>query len=781
MKLVFTGKARNLERLRGTVKKSSVLDLLIFSTEDVKLRPDEVLRAIMQKFSGAVVVRSSSLNEDSEASSNAGAFLSVLNVPSCDKKLLNNALVRVCESMGSGTHELFIQPMLQNIICNGVAMSVGKEDSSPYYVVNYDESGASDGITSGNSTKHKTFYHFRETTVTAGESARFTPLIHALEELEELFSCSYLDVEFAFVRGEELPYILQVRPITIKREIRTQEVQETLGKMTLKLEKLNRTHPNLLGNKTIFGVMPDWNPAEIIGIKPRYLALSLYKELITDTIWAHQRSDYGYRDLRSHPLLVSFVGIPYVDTRISFNSFIPKNLHKEIASKLANFYLNKLAKAPHYHDKVEFEIILSCYHLCLEKRLSELEREGFSKEELKRLEFALLELTNRIIDPKEGLYRQDLKRAQGLWEKFQTIISSELADVDKIYWGIEYCKNYGTLPFAGVARAAFVAMQLLDSLVEIGFLSIEERGRFLESLNSISKRLSTDIYRLSCGEISKAEFLEEYGHLRSGTYSILSPTYKEAFESYFGDISSAKLPPKSHFNLSDERKMQLDNLLATHGLRITASELFIFIKEAIEGREEVKFLFTKVLSHVLEMIKHFGERLQIPAEELAHLDIKTLLSLYANLEGTTAKDRLLQDIAHHKREFELASILKLPPLIERIEDIYSYTLPASLPNFIGSARVSAEVVDEERDGLGGDMRGKIICIRSADPGYDFLFTKGIAGLITCYGGVNSHMAIRCAEARITAIIGAGEESFELWRKARFLEIDGATKEARILS
>ena len=35
--------------------------------------------------------------------------------------------------------------------------------------------------------------------------------------------------------------------------------------------------------------MPDWNPAEIIGIKPKPLALSLYKGLITDSIWSQQR------------------------------------------------------------------------------------------------------------------------------------------------------------------------------------------------------------------------------------------------------------------------------------------------------------------------------------------------------------------------------------------------------------------------------------------------------------------------------------------------------------
>ena len=37
--------------------------------------------------------------------------------------------------------------------------------------------------------------------------------------------------------------------------------------------------------------MPDWNPAEMIGIKPKALALSLYQELITDFIWAKKRKN----------------------------------------------------------------------------------------------------------------------------------------------------------------------------------------------------------------------------------------------------------------------------------------------------------------------------------------------------------------------------------------------------------------------------------------------------------------------------------------------------------
>ena len=44
--------------------------------------------------------------------------------------------------------------------------------------------------------------------------------------------------------------------------------------------------------------MSDWNPAEMIGDKPTNLSMSLYSELITDTVWATQRKDYGYKKPR---------------------------------------------------------------------------------------------------------------------------------------------------------------------------------------------------------------------------------------------------------------------------------------------------------------------------------------------------------------------------------------------------------------------------------------------------------------------------------------------------
>jgi phosphoenolpyruvate-protein kinase (PTS system EI component) len=86
----------------------------------------------------------------------------------------------------------------------------------------------------------------------------------------------------------------------------------------------------------------------------------------------------------------------------------------------------------------------------------------------------------------------------------------------------------------------------------------------------------------------------------------------------------------------------------------------------------------------------------------------------------------------------------------------------------------------ERNLFKNEIKGKIVCIKSADPGYDYLFSKKIGGLITCYGGANSHMAIRCSELGIPAIIGCGENFFSKYCSANSLEIDAANKRVIIL-
>ena len=76
---------------------------------------------------------------------------------------------------------------------------------------------------------------------------------------------------------------------------------------------------------------------------------------------------------------------------------------------------------------------------------------------------------------------------------------------------------------------------------------------------------------------------------------------------------------------------------------------------------------------------------------------------------------------------------------------------------------------------------KIVLIENADPGFDFLFGLGIKGLITQYGGANSHMAIRCLEENIPACIGIGEKSFDIIKKSKIIELNCFQDNYKILS
>ena len=148
-----------------------------------------------------------------------------------------------------------------------------------------------------------------------------------LEELYELFGEKPLDCEFAVTAqdGEEWLWLLQARPLVLAAEPYSANDQHD-RLMELISERVDRgmqPHPFLMGRRTVYGVMPDWNPAEIVGVRPKPLSLSLYRDLITDNIWAYQRHNYGYRNLRSFPLMPNFHGLPYIDARLSFNSFIP--------------------------------------------------------------------------------------------------------------------------------------------------------------------------------------------------------------------------------------------------------------------------------------------------------------------------------------------------------------------------------------------------------------------------------------------------------------------------
>ena len=452
--LEFQTKARNLQSLKPRLKSAKILPLIITSLKNLKQNEKEVLAQISSLKAEKLIIRSSSKGEDNENFSNAGAFLSLANIKANDRQVLLQALFKVASSMPFEDDEILIQPCLEKITLCGVGFSADKDNLAPYFCLQYDESGSNDSITSGAKAHLKSFYHYKFAPLPKEE--KLAKLIRLINELESLFKYEFLDIEFAFAKdkkGEERLFCLQVRPLSIQGKPNFYKLlsKQALERLYKRLKGFDEIKPRILGKKAVFGVMPDWNPAEIIGLRPKPLAFSLYKEIITDNIWAYQRDNYGYKDLRSHPLMHSFLGMPFIDVRLSFNSFVPKSLDEKLAQKLVNFYLQSLINAPNLHDKIEFEIVFSCYDLNTGKKLLKLLKHGFNENEIKRLEFSLLELTNQILDSKNGLYLKDIAKTKKLIKAFNELKSSKLSLFDKIYWLLEECKRYGTLPFAGVA------------------------------------------------------------------------------------------------------------------------------------------------------------------------------------------------------------------------------------------------------------------------------------------------------------------------------------------
>ncbi|QQG36319.1 MAG: phosphoenolpyruvate synthase [Micavibrio aeruginosavorus] len=774
---VGKNKAQVLAALQGVLRSADVLPQYAFLVSDWRKGQDDILSAVQaQPFSTQpLIVRSSAAAEDSEQASMAGAFESVAGV--VGRQSLKGAIERVIASYGAGHagDMVFVQPMLMNARASGVAFTCDPNNQAPYYVIDYCEGSDTAATTSGSGQEGRTLYVHRERQDLAPELMR--PVLSLCRELEEICGYGFLDIEFALT-DKGAPVLFQVRPLVLKKTGSVDlwdRQRQALDDATRLVERLNRRIPYVAGGSTVLGNMPDWNPAEMIGLRPRPLALSLYKEMITDRIWAYQRDKYGYKNLRSVPLLYSLAGSPFIDVRASFHSFIPKMVSDRLAEKLVGYYIGRLDAQPELHDKIEFDIVFSCYTPDLHHKINRLKDHGFSDVEIAELSLALRDLTNRMTHPETGEWRVDRGKIDILKQRQRKIRQGDYTSYDKVFWLAEDCKRYGTLAFAGLARAAFVATQFLQSMRDEAILSPQRYEDFWQSLETIGGNLKRDLALLD-----KETFLDRYGHLRPGTYEILSESYAEAADQYFewGRSSAAEEAVKG-FHLTGEEDRLTQQMLNDHGLQHTSESLFRFFKAAIEGREYGKFVFSWSINEILKELMVVGHDHGFSRDDLSYLNFQTLLGNYSYSEPL---ERLMKrSIEAGRQDYELTLQTTLPHLIRSKDDLWCFEQVNSTPNFITLGHTQGNCVMVDQTTHHRDLNGKIALITNADPGYDWILGSGIKGFVTCYGGPNSHMAVRAMELNLPAVIGVGERLFQSWSAARSLDIDCAGKRVTILS
>jgi len=767
-----TSKGRILANLDGKLDRFKVPKCMLISVHQWMKNEQSVIKSIEKEFGEKIlVVRSSASDEDDEFNSCAGEYDSVLNILSTDKNAIKSAVETVINSyLQKINHldkeEILIQEMVLNVSISGVVFTHELNTGAPYYVINYDDvSGLTNTVTAGDGEyANRTLYIHRGAVKSkVVHSKRFQKLIEAIIDLEDKTSNQFLDIEFA-LDNDLQPYLLQVREITTKANW-NRAIAKSIDSELKEIHSFikNRFKPSfgVYGETTIFGQMPDWNPAEMIGRTPSTLAFSLYSTLITDNAWCQAREKMGYMTPDFQPLMVSLAGQPFIDTRLSFHSYLPKNLPSNIAEKIVNTCINRLRDNPHLHDKVEFDIAITAFSFDVDKKIDTLFGEVLNKKEKKIFRKLITSQTAGLISNNVcGSIDYALSKIDKLSSKK---LPSMKGDPKVLFSMINDCVNYGTIPFSMLARHGFIAKGILMSLVECNVFSIEDVDHFQSSIKTIAGEMVDDMVDVQNGLMAYELFMDRYGHLRPGTYDLMSLRYDQIpdFYEYITSNSLKKECSVGDFNLDDTKRSLIENLLSTENIsNISPDQLIDYCKRAIGGREYGKFIFTRSISTILELIANFGESHNLSREEMSHVSINNILEILTSTTTKSVEDRLRYYSRHEEERHNFTSAIRLPQILFDEDGVYVVPFQVSQPNFITSKKVSAKVVHLDAYNSHSNLKGKIVLIENADPGYDWIFAQQISGLVTKYGGANSHMAIRCSEFSIPAAIGCGEQRFE---------------------
>ena len=784
---IFTSKADTLKFLQEKTTKSKIEQSFDFTTEEWKKNELNILNKVMKLFNGQlVVVRSSAVGEDTIEKSEAGNFTSVLNVNSTSKTKLKKSIETVIHSYekkgrSNIDNQILIQKQTHSVKTSGVLFTRTPDIGAPYYIVNFEDGKSTDSVTKG--LIGNTIKIFRKISL-EDIPVKWKNLVLSVREIEQILGTDLLDMEFAITNNNIV--IFQVRPLTTGKELRMSGIEKNVLQIVNKNKKKYCTlsRSSKMGrSRLIFSDMTDWNPAEIIGNSPHNLDYSLYDYLIMRKSWLDGRLILGYQKIDTTILMRKFGNKPYIDVGVSFNSLIPQNCNKNLRKKLLKFYLRKFIENPFLHDKVEFEILFTCYDTSLDFRLKELNNFGFTKNEIKNLKSSLREFTNNLIQDFPKLFDRFNQSYEKLARNREKCVL-ELGNSKKNYSDyllaaqklLTDCRKYGIIPFSAVARIAFIGTAILRGLKSNSVLEPEIFDDFLSSITTPLSEFKKEIGKFVDGVVSKKYFLEKYGHLRPGTYDITIPRYDKN-QDYLKNIKFlSNNKPKKMSKINEKR---INEILESHQLKFKEITFLEFLRQSITQRENLKFEFTKNLSQALEYIAIAGEKLGFSREEMSNLEFSDIMQF------STKNRQQLMSI--WKKKSDRKNIVKklneyflLPSIIFSEDDFQVIRYYVSKPNYITKKRITANVLILNPKNKIPNIENKIVIIENADPGYDWIFAKNPKGLITKYGGIASHMAIRCGEIGMPAVMGCGEMLFEKLKIAEKLSLDCKNEKINII-
>ena len=773
-KVKFVSKAHNLNELNNKKFKSfNIPNFYFFSVLEWNRDKRKIISEIKLKLSRYLCIRSSFIGEDTSKNSLAGKFESYLKIKNNDIEITKyvNKLIRQYINFNKKNlekNQILIQNFVINNICSGVMTNFCISDGSPYYTINYDDiSKSTESVTSGNKDSFRVLYihknHHKRV-----RNNNFKKLIITFKEIEQIYSNMRLDIEFSINKKNEIN-ILQIRPISEKIKWIKFNDREFERNLKLNKEKYDKLKKKFKSQKDlIFSCMSDWNPAEMIGVQPDYLSYSLYNYFITKKAWfvARKKMNYGFG--KPNELMENFLGKPYINLNLSFDSLIPSDVSKNLRNRLVSNWLKEIKKKPFLHDKIEFDLVLNCFYFGIEKKIDKYK--FLSNEEKNHLYDKFLNHTRDLINNFENDVKNlnlKLKNLEDIRSKYQSRKLSQKSVKENLQILSKKLEPLGIIPFAKFARYAFIGKTILISMLKEKIISINTYNEILSNISTISNDYVKDKKKLELNKINLNYFDNLYYHLRPGSYDIKSKRYNSKIKSYKIGSKIDKI-----LNINEKKKVieginrselsKVKKILSTKFDQINIDTLFRFIINSMRLRENSKFIFTRTLSDIIELIKKINFNKKISIENIN----------FSRLLKNLNKNINIQDLQNNNFSSLNNRASKLSYLIQSNNDFFVSSILMTRPNFISEKKVKSNIlnIDQKKDSL-IDLNNKIILIENADPGYDWIFSYKIRGLITKYGGVNSHMSIRCEEKQLPAIIGVGDELFESLKKEKNLEID----------
>ena len=314
----FSTKSKNLEFLRKLKLKKSIIPNFVYCTvEEWTSKKNIIITKINKTLEKKITIRSSYFLEDNEVSSMAGEFEGFTNIENNKKKLItfSDKLIQQYKNKKSKKNillksEILFQNFLKNSVLSGVITNYCLKDGTDYYVINYDDSSnKTDSVTSGGEKSFRVINIYKKKFLGL-RSQKFKKIISAVREIEKKIGLIPIDVEFA-IDNKGFVNIFQIRPLSTSKNWEKFSKKKFENYLILNQKKfLNIFKKNkIYGKKPIFGLMPDWNPAEIIGYHPSKFSYSLYKNIITESCWALARKEMGYSYV-DRPLMYDFGGKP---------------------------------------------------------------------------------------------------------------------------------------------------------------------------------------------------------------------------------------------------------------------------------------------------------------------------------------------------------------------------------------------------------------------------------------------------------------------------------------